>query len=82
VRGLLVRAVAGGAVFLVAHAAGWRAYASVLCGTFPGDAVSRGAAALMGAVYVLAYAWATALSPALGIAAGVLCACRALAGRR
>ncbi len=56
--GLLVRAAVLAAAYGVAHAAGWRAYTSILCGTAPGGNPKDLLAVACGVVYVaLHFAW-------------------------
>jgi len=54
-RGLVLRAAIVALVFALAHAAGLRAYTSILSGTSPTGNAADGWAALLGCIYVLLY---------------------------
>ena len=67
-RGFLITAATLAVLFLVAHAAGLRGHASVICGQVPGGSV----AIALGTAYVLSYfAWVLVV-PVLVIGAGIL----------
>lgn len=70
-KGLLVAAAAIALVYVLAHAAGLRAYTAILSGTAPpgGDGASAWA---LGVGYVLCYFAAVIVAPILAIAAGIL----------
>lgn len=65
---MLQRAVAYAALFLIAHAAGLRAYVAVLSGTGSAERTDQ----MLGLGYLLLYALFVTLVPMLFIAAGLL----------
>jgi hypothetical protein len=71
-RGLLLRAAIVALVFAVAHAAGLRAYTSILSGTSPTGNPADGGAALLGCVYVFLYFAFVIAVPIALIAAGLM----------
>jgi len=77
-RGLVVRAAVVALLFAVAHAAGLRAYTSILSGTSPTGNPADVGAALLGCVYVFLYFAFVLAVPIALIAAGLM----ALALRR
>ena len=81
-RGLLLRALLLGLVFLILHVAGLRRYTGVISGTAMMIAGSTRTALIAGACYILSYFAFVLLAPILGIAAGILFSLRLLAGRR
>ena len=70
--GLLTRAAILAVIFLLCHAAGWRDYATVLCGTDPSSGATH-LQAFLGLIYVLAFLAFTVAAPILALASAVLC---------
>ena len=81
-RGFLVRALVLSLVFLVCHLAGFRAYTSILCGTYPSAEWAASIQALLGLLYVIVYLAFTVLVPVLLIAATLLFAWDCLGVKR
>ena len=71
-KGLLLRAALVAVAYGVAHAAGWREYTSILCGTAPGGDPKAVSAVAFGVAYVILHFAFVIVVPVLLLAATLL----------
>jgi undecaprenyl pyrophosphate phosphatase UppP len=79
-KGLAMRALLIGVVYVACELAGWREYTSVLCGTSPTGATIDRLMALRASLYLLAYFGCVLGVPVLLIGAGLLALLKRRAG--